>query len=136
MTLNIFKTILFPFLISSLITFIYTFSTYQQTDGFEEKQGNFIAVLMSLGICIFNLILSLLGFLNLNDSVRKNYTLSLLSYLILPVIFLITLLILYINNDNPHEKISDFLIIALSPIIFCLCLVVFHYQFYNKKINI
>ena len=130
MTKEILKRIFYPFLISTLVTLTYAFMTYPSTIGLEARQACFIIILMNLGFCFLNFILSLTSLLNLNHFIRQNSWLSMLSFFTFPIVLLVILLIQFIDNHNENETIKDFLVIAHTSVTFCLILI---YQFYRFR---
>ena len=130
MTKEILKRIFYPFLISTIVTLTYAFMTYPSTIGLEARQACFIIILMNLGFCFLNFILSLTSLLNLNHFIRQNSWLSMLSFFTFPIVLLVILLIQFIDNHNENETIKDFLVIAHTSVTFCLILI---YQFYRFR---
>lgn len=130
MTKEILKRIFYPFLVSALVTLTYAFMTYPSTIGLEARQACFIIIILNLGFCFLNFILSMTSLLNLNHYIRQNLWLSMLSFFTLPIVLLIIVLIQFIDNHNENETLKNFLVIAHTSVTFLLVLI---YQFYRFR---
>lgn len=123
------KKLIFKFWIINFITSIVLFIIYRivimeskTTDGnwFE----NFIAILdillniiLSTVYLIGILICSLPLFLNLKKSIRNNYYLSVLTFLGLPFLFIVTVIII-LSTDNQSFKIRPMQIFGAFSLIY------------------
>ena len=133
MKYQIFKIIFFAFIISLSISLIISWTNYISTSGNEAKQGMFIFVLSNIFLCLINFILALPGLLNLNEKIRNNIILSLVTFFSLPIIFYILLLILYFQSQNLTENVIVFLNMSIPSITFCITLAVKFYDFRKKQ---
>lgn len=120
---NILKRLALTFLLILGITFIHWGINDEGLHN-EERQGNFLLLLLNIGICLLSGVLSLTALLNTKASVASNAILSLLAFAGLPSLLFIFLLSLFIMNRHAGETLSDFLRLGLSSALYCLILVV------------
>lgn len=125
---NISKRLLLSFLICTGITFIFWLSGGQSLSS-EGKQLYFIVLILNLGVCVFSGLLSLTALLNTKASIVSNEAYSLLSFIGLPSLLFITLLLLFFINRNSSETLYDFLKIGLSSLAHCIILIVQFFMF-------
>lgn len=124
MAKRIFKYLFYSFFISFLSSLTYMLVRHQKYNETGFKQS--LLLLIVLNIIIF--ILSLTALLNTKLNIRRNWLISLFSFITLPFGFLLTLLILIIDFDPPQKRLEDYIFILHSSIIFCLAL-----SFYFSK---
>lgn len=128
MAKEILKRLTYSFLLTLLISISYAWNKLESTTGNEARQGMFIWILIVLILCTLNFISSLLALLNLNTSIRQNFWKSLLSFIFLPSVLLLVLLVFFLI-DNHIQTISEFLIIGHIPIIYIAVLTFHFYRF-------
>jgi hypothetical protein len=125
---NISKRLLLSFLICTGISFIYWLAGGESLSN-EGKQFYFIVLILNLAVCVFSGLLSLTALLNTRAAIVSNEGYSLLSFIGLPSLLFITLLLTFFINSNSSETLYDFLKIGLPSLTHCIILIVQFFMF-------
>lgn len=128
MGIQIVKRVLFTVLITLVVSVGYAFISYRSVRGFEEKQGQFLLVILNAGLSLLNGILALPGLLNLNANIRNNFLASALCFFTLPVALLLLLMSAFASSGYT-DNISEFLTAGMPSVIFCMTLAYHFYRF-------
>lgn len=132
---EIIKRLTYTFIISLVISMIYSLKKYEATIGNEARQGMFLLVIIAFILSVINFILSLTALLNVYPTIRQNFWKSLMTFILLPSILFIFMLTLFLSEHSDNETIMDFLSLGHTSILF-IVLLSFHFFRFHKTIKI
>lgn len=135
---EIFKKLLYSFIVAFVISMIFSLYKYQSIEGLEASQAGFLVILLNIGLNLTNFISSLFAFLNLNKKIRDFYILSFLSFCGPSLLILFLLLTIYLFSNNQNSSMSDFISISLPSVIYngalLYCFMKFRENIDNTKV--
>ena len=132
MAWNILKKLLWSAIISSSVSIFISWANYQSKQGLEERQGIFILFMLSLLLCFINFLLSLTALFNVRADIRSNKTISLLSFVGLPVL-LFLMLFVSLAGKNLSDYVSGDLAMTVSPSVLYISTLSFFYSRFRKE---
>lgn len=133
---ELFKIILKANGIATCFSLTLSMINYQLIKGFEARQVGFLLLIMTILLCVFNFILSLLGLLSTLPVFINNKRTIVLFFCGLPFLVLLRIIIQFFSEHSESEEINLLELLSLTgPSLFYLIALFFFADPIRKIVN-